>query len=246
MTRTTRPRLGQTGTSARSLNMSLAMGTSASAMSQDSFLAKLGRNTYQEIAAHAHRRTFDAGQVIVLAQEPTRAVFLVARGQVRVQRLSRQGREYVLYTLGAGECFNLASTLDGGHNLATVSALTPTVTYTIAGDVFRDLIHRHPELLTAALGHLIDQVRRLSDAVEGLALHSVRTRLARCLLSQADSGPASAFSVTQHEIAAQIGTVRDVVGRTLRTFSREGLIRRERGRVVVTDLAGLQREAMRA
>ena len=99
-------------------------------------------------------------------------------------------------------------------------------------------------MLGAVLGHLTDRVRCLSDAVEDLALHTVRTRLARCLLSQADSGPSSSSRLTQSEIAAHIGTVRDVVGRTLRIFSREGLIRRERGQVVVTDLAGLQREAM--
>jgi len=198
----------------------------------------------QEIAAHTHRRTFDAGQVIVLAGEPTRAVYLVAQGQVRSQRLSQQGREYVLYTLGPGESFNLASTFDGGHNLATVSALTHTVTYTIASDVFRDLLGRHPEMLTAVLRHLVDRVRRLSDAVEDLALYSVRTRLARCLLSYADRRTSAPSSLTQCEIAAQIGTVRDVVGRTLRTFSRQGLIRRERGRVVLVDLDGLQREAM--
>ena len=240
MGRTGHPRLGHTSANARP-KMSVGVSTLASALSRSSFLAGLGRDTRQELAAHAHRRTFDAGEIIVLAGEPTRAFLLIARGQVRSQRLSQQGREYVLYTLGPGECFNLASTLDGGHNLATVSALAPTVTYSIPVDLFRDLLRRYPELSTAALGHLTDQVRRLSDAVESLALHSVRTRLARCLLSQANISPSP---ITQHEIAAQIGTVRDVVGRTLRTFSREGLIRRERGQVVVIDPAGLQREAM--
>jgi len=234
------PRLGYAGASAHP-KMSGAIGRLADTLSQNSFFEGLGRDTRQGIAAHLQRRIFNAGEIIVLAGEPTRAFFLIARGQVRIQRLSQQGREYVLHTLGPGECFNLASTLDGGHNLATVSALTPAVTYSIPVDVFRDLLRRYPELSTAALGHLTDQVRRLSDAVESLALHSVRTRLARCLLSQANNGPSP---ITQHEIAAQIGTVRDVVGRTLRTFSREGLIRRERGQVVVIDPAGLQREAL--
>jgi DNA-binding GntR family transcriptional regulator len=50
---------------------------------------------------------------------------------------------------------------------------------------------------------------------------------------------------TQEEIASRIGTVRDVVGRMLRVFSHDGLIRRESGRLVVIDQAGLEREAMR-
>ena len=86
------------------------------------------------------------------------------------------------------------------------------------------------------------EVRHLSDMVEGLALHTVRTRLARFLLTQAE-GTRHPKRWTQEEIAAHIGTVRDVVGRTLRAFADDGLIRRERGRVVVVDREGLEREA---
>ena len=222
------------------------MNTLVGVLCQDSVFAGLGRQMCQEIAAQMHRRTHSAGQVIVLAGEPTQTVFLVARGQVRIQRLSPQGREYVLRTLGPGQCFNVVSTLDGGQNLATVEALTPTVTYALSSDVFRDLVRGHPEMATAVLGQLADRVRYLCDVVEDLALHTVRTRLARCLLEQVNGSHFPPSYATQNEIAAQIGTVRDVVGRTLRTFSREGLIRREQGRLVVTDLVGLQRVAMRA
>ena len=104
------------------------------------------------------------------------------------------------------------------------------------------------------LSHLTRRVRHLANAVEGLALYDVRIRLARCLLANTrrategtrslDNGGVCPLQLTHGELAAQIGTVRDVVGRTLRSFSRKGLIRRERGRVVVTDFAGLQREAL--
>jgi hypothetical protein len=79
--------------------------------------------------------------------------------------------------------------------------------------------------------------------VEDLALHTARTQLARFLLTQAEEGQPRR-SWTQEEIAAQIGTVREVVGRTLRAFAAAGLIRRERGRLVVMDRVGLEREAM--
>jgi CRP/FNR family transcriptional regulator len=71
----------------------------------------------------------------------------------------------------------------------------------------------------------------------------VRARLARFLLTSGDERDAPARHWTQEEIAAHIGTVRDVVGRTLRVFSRSGLIRRERGRLVITDRDGLEEEA---
>ena len=214
-------------------------------LSQFSILEKLTDSARQEIALNVHRRSFRAGEVIVLAGDLCRAVYLVVEGSVRVQRLSPEGREYVLHALGPGQCFNLVSALDGGRNLATVSALTDTVTFVVPIDVFHQMARDHPEVAHALLKHLAGRVRLLSDAVEDLALHTVRTRLARCLLSDKNGDPLPAQHWTQGELAAHIGTVRDVVGRTLRTFSREGLIQRERGRVVITDLAGLRREALR-
>jgi CRP-like cAMP-binding protein len=212
-------------------------------------LAQLDGRIQQAIAAHAHERVFHADQMIVLAGEPSRAVYLVAQGRVRSQRSSLEGREYVLHDLGAGECFNLASVLDGGYNLATVTALSDVVLYVVPAPDFRRIVTEHPALSLALLSHMTRRVRHLCDAVEGLA------RLARCLLSYTNSvqesapAPGSAWSCPRHlthgDLAAQIGTVRDVVGRTLRSFSQQGLIRREQGRVVVTDLAGLQREALR-
>jgi CRP-like cAMP-binding protein len=202
--------------------------------------------------------------MIVMAGEPSQAVYFVAQGRLRSQRCSMEGREYVLHDLGPGECFNLASVLDGGYNLSTVTAVSDVVLYAIPTAAFRGIVHEHPALSLALLSHLTRRVRHLSDAVEGLALYGVRTRLARCLLSYSSRVQESARSprdassldassrrdwtcpryLTQGELAAQIGTVRDVVGRTLRSFTQQGLIRRERGQVVITDLAGLRREAL--
>jgi len=81
----------------------------------------------------------------------------------------------------------------------------------------------------------------LTNPVEDLSLRTVRTRLARFLLAQAED-PQPSHRWTQEEIAVHIGAVREMVGRTLRAFAASGLIRRQRGRVVVVDREGLERE----
>jgi CRP/FNR family transcriptional regulator len=184
------------------------------------------------------------GQVIVLVGEPSDAVYLIARGNVHIQRLSPEGREYVLSTLGPGQGFNFAAALDGERNLATASALTDVVLYKIPIDVFCQVVRANPGLAVALLEYLAGSVRRLYDAVEDLALHTVRTRLARRLLSAAEGDAPTIQYWTHDEMARHIGSVRDVVGRTLRAFADEGLIHREQGRLVVTDTTGLRREAM--
>jgi CRP/FNR family cyclic AMP-dependent transcriptional regulator len=215
------------------------------------FFSGLGNDALLEIVPHIHERTFSPGQVVILEGEPCQTVYFVARGVVRMYRLSPEGREQVLAYLGPGEPFNLVPALDGGPNLATVDAVTDTRLYTVPCERFRRIMRDHHEVALAVMERLAAEVRRLSNMVEDLALHTVRTRLARFLLAQASAelevvdGGQPPRRWTQEEVAAQIGTVRDVVGRTLRTFASEGLIRRERGRLVVADRAGLEREAMK-
>ncbi len=218
------------------------MAITVEVLSQLPFFARLGDDALLEIAPYIHERTFSPGQMIILEGEPCQAVYFVARGVVRIHRLSLEGREQVLAYLGPGESFNLVPVLDGGPNPATVDALTEAALYTISCQRFHQIIRDRHEVALAVLEHLAARVRHLSDMVEGLALHTVRTRLARFLLAQAESLQPS-HHWTQEEIAAHIGTVRDVVGRTLRAFADDGLIRRERGRVVVVDREGLEREA---
>jgi CRP/FNR family cyclic AMP-dependent transcriptional regulator len=218
------------------------MVVTVQALRKSPFFAGLGDEVLLGIASHVHERTFSPGQVIITEGEPCQAVYLVARGVVRVHQLSPEGREHVLAYLGTGEVFNLVPALDGGPNLATADAVTDTTLYTIPCRRFRLIMQDHHEVTLAVLERLAAEVRRLSDKVEGLALHTVRTRLARFLLTHAED-MRSPRRWTQEEIAAHIGTVREMVGRTLRAFADDGLIRRERRRVVVTDRQGLEREA---
>jgi CRP/FNR family cyclic AMP-dependent transcriptional regulator len=213
-------------------------------LSEFGLFAQLDGAALREIALHVAEAKYDPDQIIALSGEPCTGVSLVVQGEVSMQRLSVEGREYVLDYLGPGDTFNLVPVLDGGPALATVQALSYTTLYVIPAPRFLDILDRHKPVSRVVLELLATQVRYLSDAVEDLALHTVRTRLARFLLSNARSGSGPVRHWTQEEIAAHIGTVRDVVGRTLRAFSREGLIRRERGRLVVADVRKMEQEAM--
>jgi CRP/FNR family transcriptional regulator len=219
------------------------MVVTVQALSKLTFFSRFGNDALLEIASYIQEHTFSPSQMVILEGEPCQAVYFVAQGVVRTHRLSPEGREQVLAYFGPGEPFNLIPVLDGGPTLATVDAVTGATLYTIPCDSFQQIMRDHHEVALAVMERLAAEVRRLSDMVENLALHTVRTRLARFLLAQAEDTQ-SPKHWTQEEIATHIGTVRDVVGRALRAFAEDGLIRRERGRLVVMDQAGLEREAM--
>lgn len=213
-------------------------------LSEFMLFADLDGKALRQVAVSVREHHYEPNQIITLRGDPCQGVYLIVRGIVSVRRLSVEGREYVLDYLGPGNCFDLVSVLDGGGSLATMEALADTTLYLIPCDWFGRIVREHNQVAMAALKQMAAQVRYLSDAVEDLALHTVRTRLARFLLSRDNSGTPHLRRWTQEEIAAHIGTVRDVVGRTLRSFTREGLLRRDHGRVVIADRVRLEREAL--
>jgi CRP/FNR family transcriptional regulator len=218
------------------------MSTTVQSLAKLPFLSGLDEEALRALAPHVQQRVLAPGQVIVLEAEPCQSVYLVASGLVRIRRLSQEGREQVLSYIGTGGSFNLVSALDGGASLATVDVVSRATVYAIPCEHFRRLIREHPEIAVVVSEQLAAEVRRLSDLVESLALYTVRTRLARFLLS-AGGMQRPPRRWTQQEIAAHIGTVREMVGRTLRAFTDEGWIRRQRGRLMIVDREGLMRIA---
>jgi len=236
--------------------------TTVQALRRISLFAGLSDETLARIAGVAYRRTYAPGEIVIFEGDPCRAVYFIAEGQVRVYRLSPAGREQVLVRLGPGQTFNTVPPFQpSAHsvNHATVEALTPVTLYVIAGDDFRRLVGECPELALAILQDFASRLDHLTNLVEDLSLRTVRGRLAHFLLEHASTarlgspkselGTAEADTVTQRwtqeEIAAHLGTVRDMVGRTLRAFAAAGLVQMNRQRIVLLDREGLEAEAQR-
>ena len=89
------------------------------------------------------------------------------------------------------------------------------------------------------LQQLASRIGNLTDKIASLSLYPVRTRLARFIIHLADGEIPGGNSWTQDEIAAEIGTTRDIVGRMLREFEENELIVRERSEILLLNKAGL-------
>jgi CRP/FNR family cyclic AMP-dependent transcriptional regulator len=208
------------------------------------FFSELGEEELVKVASRVQERTFRRGEVILLEGEAPRAVYFIVHGQVRIYRLSPEGREQVLKRLGPGEAFNLVPVLDGAPNPSSVMAWTDVAVYVIERGHFLRMVREHPPLAVAVLADFATKLRHMTALVEDLSLRTVGARLAKLLLTQAAEEEATPRRMTQQEMAAQLGTVREVVGRALADLEREGLIRMERHRIVIVDRSGLEAKAM--
>jgi len=208
-------------------------------------LAGLSDEALARVARVAVRRVRAPGETILVEGERCQAAYFIASGQVRVYRLSPGGREQVLTQLGPGQTFNTVPPFQPQSvNHATVQALGEVTLYAISCDDFRRVVGECPELALAILQDFANRLDHLTNLVEDLSLRTVRGRLARFLLEQAEAGQV-AHRWTQDEIASHLGTVRDMVGRTLRAFAAAGLVRMDRQRIVLLDREGLEAEAQR-
>ena len=170
------------------------------------------------------------------------AVYFILEGRVDISRLSVQGREQVLERLEAGEAFNLVPIFLGKPlNPADARAIGPSELLVIGREDFLRLLDRYPALMRSLAAYLAKRLLSMVGLAERLALFPVRQRLAAFLINQADMvGEDVARHWTQEDIARRLGTVRDVVGRALRKFEQEGLIRFQRERIQLLDREKLQ------
>jgi CRP/FNR family transcriptional regulator len=209
------------------------------------FLERLPAEVIQAIMAGAQLRRYAPGEIIFLEGEPTAGLFLVEAGDVRISRYSREGREYILNVFHRGDTFNHVSVLDGGPNPATAMAHTATQVWRITRQELQSIAGRYPALAWAIAGSMARQTRYLLSIVQDLSMRDVRGRLANLLLEQARAAERgeSPPLLTQEEMASKLGTVREVVGRALRSLAAEGMIEFNRHRIVILDRERLAAEA---
>jgi len=205
----------------------------------------LREETTSRLAQAAIERRYLPDEIVQLEGDPCNGVFWVLSGEVCLFRIAFDGREMVMARLRQGEVFNLVPPFETEPVCrAGVRAVSDVSLLYLPLDRFHRLIADCPDFAAALLRLFAARLSHLNQVVEQMSLHTVRGRLARFLLDQAD-GKLPLRQYTQDEIAQSLGTVRDVVGRTLRSFEDAGLIRRDRSRILLNDRAGLEREAQR-
>ncbi len=181
-------------------------------------------------------RSFAKGEILFLEGEPCDGLYVVKSGWVRIYKSSPEGREQVLLIARPGDSFNDVPVFDGGPNPASASALESSTVYVIPKETLLSLVADCPAAL-AIIKLLSTRLRHLTMVVEDLSFRSIVSRLARMLLGLAvvEGGPTPIPRLTQDEMAAIVGSVRDVIGRALRALERTGAIRIEGQRIFVED-----------
>jgi CRP/FNR family transcriptional regulator len=187
-------------------------------------------------------RRYQAGELIFLEGDPVAGLHLVVEGLGKVCRLSEGGREHIMVTLGPGDSCNEVPVIDGGPNPANFAALQDSTVWVITEEAMTRLRRQFPPLNEMIIKNLAMRCRQLVQRVYNLSFLSVSGRLASFLLQQSDEKTAlNRRQWTQDEIAAHLGTVREMVGRAFKELQEARLISLDRHRIEILDREGLQK-----
>ena len=197
--------------------------------------------TLAQLARAARHREYQAGEVIVLEGEAQPGLYFLDSGYVKVVKSAPSGREQTLRVLEPGDTFNEIGVFSRKPNPATAIALEPSDVWLIPREVLTGLLRQQPDFAQSVIERMAERMLFLVSLVSDLSLRPVTGRLARLLLETAAGDVVQRPRwFTQAELAARLGTVPDVVQRSLRTLEADGLIAVDRAQIRILNRPGLE------
>ncbi|PWU20544.1 MAG: hypothetical protein C5B48_12455 [Candidatus Rokuibacteriota bacterium] len=193
----------------------------------------------RRLARDCSPRLLTSGETLFEEGAPCRGLFIIGEGRVEVRQISVRGREQVFHTEEPGATLGEGPLFDGEGYIATAVALEPTRVLFLPRPRLIALCREHPDVALAMLKTMAHRLRNFAGIVGDLAFRPVTERLARYLARVAgrpvEPGTSIELSLTQAQLAARLGTVREIVARAFSDLEDNGIIARDRSRVTIRD-----------
>jgi CRP/FNR family cyclic AMP-dependent transcriptional regulator len=195
------------------------------------------------------QRRFQAGELIFSEGDPCTGLYVVQSGNVRIFKISAGGREQVLTIDGPGSSIAELPVFDGGNYPASAQAVTECSLFFFSRQDFQALCLQYPHVALKVLRVIGGRLRRLVAIIEELSFTTVRhrliavlVRLARAERNRNGDAVTVMLPANNSELAAQIGTVRELVSRNLSRLQVDGLIEVDGRTVRIRSIKRLEAE----
>jgi len=180
------------------------------------------------------------GRDVFIEGDQVDAIALLISGVVRVYKIGETGREITLYRFGNGEsCILTANAILSQKVFPAVATVEQEAeAIMIPADSFRDWVRRYDpwrEFVFELLSHRLSSVMAI---VEEVAFHRMDVRVASLLTERGRRS--DLIRITHQEIAAELGSSREVISRILEDFSAQGMVEISRGSIRILDKEALQ------
>ncbi len=193
----------------------------------------------REFRSAAFFARIPVGHDVFMEGDLVDAIALLISGVVRVYKIGDTGRELTLYRFGNGESCILTANAILSHKtfpaIATVEKEAEAAM--IPSDTFRSWINRYDLWRDFVFDLLSERLSSVMEIVEEVAFRRMDVRLAALLLARCQNE--KTIHITHQELAAELGSSREVISRLLEDFSDQQLIQASRGQIEVVDKPAL-------
>ena len=206
---------------------------------------------HDELASLARRctwRRYRAGQTILNYRDNRHAVFFVVHGRASVLYHSASGREVRFGDFSAGNVFGEFAAIDGAPHMADVVCVTDALVAAMPAELFREVLRSNTSVSVAVLRRLTGIARTMSQRVIEFStlpvrhrVHAELLRLARIDTDRPQRDATIVPAPTHAEIASRISTHREAVSREVAELTRQGLVERRGGALILRDVRALAR-----
>jgi CRP/FNR family transcriptional regulator, anaerobic regulatory protein len=193
----------------------------------------------RELRAEAYLARIPAGRDVFVEGDEVHAIALLISGVVRVYKIGSTGREITLYRFGQGEsCILTANAILSRNSFPAIATVeTAAEAVMVPAGTFRDWVKRYDLWREFVFGLLSDRLAIMLTVLDEVVFQRMDRRVASLLLAR--SRLQHPIRITHQEIAAELGSSREVISRILEEFSRQGLVEPARGTVEIVDPGGL-------
>ncbi len=198
-----------------------------------SALEDLPRKHRQQLETESRLQALPEGTRIFGPGQAPSNFLLLLRGSIRVQQVSDNGREIILYRVSAGESCALTTTCLLGYEEYRAEGIAETAIEAVAipRATFEDLIAASSSFRRFVFKTFSDRITDLCRVIEDIAFSRMDIRLAQKLLQLRNAQ--GDVEATHQQLATELGTAREVISRQLHEFQRRGWLKSGRGIVSV-------------
>lgn len=185
-----------------------------------------------------------AGRDVFVEGDRAEAIALLISGEVRVYKIGETGREITLYRFGhGGSCVLTANAILSEQTFpALATVVHDAEAVMIPADTFRKWVHQYEIWRDFVFDLMSQRLLSVMEIVDEVAFRRLDTRVAAFLLARGRAE--NPIQITHQEIAAELGSSREVISRVLEDFSRQGSIQSARGVIEVLDFDALETRAV--
>lgn len=200
-------------------------------LKQNPLFNGLDETELHKVKGIAAPHSFKKGGMLFSQGDKAHGFYLVAKGKIKIYRLSPQGQEYVMRIVSPGETIAEAAVFSGKTYPASAEALEDSRLYYLKKSDFLALIHESPQLALNMITGLSLLLRQLAQQVEDLSLKEVSARLARFLIEEAEkisavptNGLKIPLEIKKNLLARRLGTIGETLSRTLAKMKQKEVI----------------------